>query len=779
MSFKIKALYLCLIFIAYPFCLFAEDATKRASYAHGLYARKLYKPAIVEYERIVDTEQEIADDVVFRLAESRFQIGKYDLAAETFSRVLDFGHDGRFYRRAQFRKANSLFCAQRFDEAEPLLELIINDETLAPSLRSSGMYFLGRTKQALGKMDKAEALLQKVVEEEQTPKMTMYATFALAQIFAARGDTASACAMWEANAKQNPNNLLSAEGLLRAAELLASTAKHTSDTERSLILYERVVNEFKNNELSIQALRGRAWAFFELGRFEEAIKNCVGILKYGKKDYAPEAEYLKALCVARLGRHKDAVALLEALKAKYPTHPLAQSAQYCLGWVLLESNSKDAINATDEYLKINPDGTQRAAALFIKSQAQIANEDYQDALVSLRAASDAGFRDDVALSYNIALTTFYLGRVDEAAKAFDVFLDKYSDTPQGEDALLQCAASWSEAGDFDKSIQRLKLYKERYPQGKHIIRSAISLAQIYQTRKEWDNMIIAYSDLNRNGIDKTTRSSAIYWISWAYERKNEIEKAKDGYRLIAENYTSTDAFAYAVQRLVQIWRENGTSKDATILLNSLYKNGHTSALLSEEQLWVAKTCLSGGKAETTLAICRNLIEGKNRTSVREDAWLLWGEALLVEGLFAEAYEVYKDMLREFPQTNRRYDADLGLAKALYSMEKQEEAKTIATQIKDSSKGRVRVETLCWLGEVYLKEGETRLALDAFMRVAAVYDDAILVPRALLGVIKAKIAMNEIQQSQAHLAELCDRFPKSKEAIIAKELVNKHSAGGLK
>ncbi len=140
----------------------------------------------------------------------------------------------------------------------------------------------------------------------------------------------------------------------------------------------------------------------------------------------------------------------------------------------------DAFNILQSLLDENPNKDFSSADRFseiiarwniIYSRYQVDKKNFDDALYTLQLALDITQNPEIRADARIQRGNIYsvfLNSYEEALAEYLLNLEEYPHIPQAEISLYNVAVLLDELGFRERSVERLKEYKEKYPKGSYI-----------------------------------------------------------------------------------------------------------------------------------------------------------------------------------------------------------------------------------------------------------------------------------------------------------------------
>jgi len=377
------------------------------------------EPARRQFEAIVaGPETAITPFAVFGLGVVSATAGDHESAAKSFRDVL-----------------------ARFPKAEP---------AKAAKLQ------LGRSLAALGKADEATTVLAEAAAagEGAGPEVLLE----LATVAAQAGKAAEAEAYLKRLMETNAQSPLVAEALFQLGEI----AFARGDFPAALANYERIVNEFPDNDLRTVAHYKRAWALRRQERYAEALPSFeVAATDAAHADMAADAAFQAGYCLLQTQRFAEAGAALNACAEKDPKAPLASAARLLAGDAFRQAGDTAAAKAAFERVIADYLGSpEEPSARVGLAACEQAAGNHQAVIAALeRIGTDRRDETEAQALCLRAISLMALERTEEALDTFERTAVLYSAFAEwagrAQLGVGECEERLGRKDDARKSYQRV------------------------------------------------------------------------------------------------------------------------------------------------------------------------------------------------------------------------------------------------------------------------------------------------------------------------------------
>jgi len=637
----------------------------RATAAHFelgdcLFIAKDYKTALPHFEAAAKDLAFAARPVaLYRVGDCRYRLGDTKGAITPLRLFLAIKlvapEHRRFIVHARYTLARAEFAQRNFTEALHYFEQVLVDPSPENAYRGYVLLPIG---DCLVSLDKPDAALAKYRELEA------YLVGAIKA--AAQG------------ADLKAQQALLVRVRAKVASLLLLQRKH----QEALAVFGLLDT---SGEFAEEVLYGRAQALFFLKRYQEAL---VPTLEYIKRfpngGFVLSALFFAAKSFYAANQFTEAeqrfAELLSRDKArKFPAREAAAFGQAAAAYRQGQARATQTLAATDAYLKEFPKGPNATDTRFFHAEAAFWLGKHEPALASYRAIPIDNPNAEQA-THQVAVCLDLLKRAEDAAKAYDVYLQRYPQGVHHQKALEQAARLWGSLKRYDNAAVHYGQFVDRYA------KAAPALAQEFLYRKgacefeagQYDAMYATFKRYFDAFKDGPHKGDVHYFLAWYYaERKKQYEAAIPLYELCANmpgkyQKRALHLLAYAYARVGKARLAAKQQKEADELFGKaaatflqLIRNAPDQLASANEYLWAGANFRQLGRNAEAIETYEALIKRYPNEASATVTHSLGDLCLNLEKPdYPKAEAYFRDFLKRFPTHKYVIWAKLGLAETL-------------------------------------------------------------------------------------------------------------------
>jgi TolA-binding protein len=747
------------------------ERAPEARFLLGRLAQRQGRPAeaLEQFRAVSETypDAEAAPRALYQVASVHLQQGRTAEAADALERLAR--------RYPEDPKAGSLglalaevyFDLERYgevlgelDQRRAALETQ-SDRARAAFLRAEALRRQG------GRRSEAANAYQRYLERFAGSADTRAARYGLALLRYRREEHSRAAALFARVAEEAPdsagveNGDASADMRERAAYLGAVSRAEAGEAGAAAEAFAAFVRRFPQSPRRADAQYRRGRALLAAGRPAEAAR-VLGRLRPGEapEDFeaAAEARYVRSRALREDGQNAEAIAALEdALAAGLPAEMAAQ-ARFERGQLLLGAGRPaEAADAFAAYRRQAPEGERAAEARYYEAEGRYRAGAFQTAARGYQRYLDEHPNGDYAgaAQYGLGWASFQQADYAAAARAFERFLsrpDARARSTYLSDALLRLGDSYyarrrfaeaerayaraegdardyalyqtgqvrSRTDDLGGAVAAWRELVEKFPESELREEARFQIGQARFQQERYDDAVRAWRALLEGGAGGALAAKAQYSIGDALYNAGRQNAAARAYRAVLENYSGS-AFASDAARGVALVTEG----DASFGADSL--NALSPDAAAEVRFRRAEAQYQRGQTDAARQAFLRFVRTSSREDLLPQAYYYLGTIYAESGKYREAEGYLRQVLREYPDSDRRADAA----------------------------GR--------LGALYLQtRGDPERALDAYeqMQAFAASDADRVQARARYGQGRALAALGRSADAEARFREATERAPES-------------------
>jgi len=729
----------------------ADEAAEQLAKANGIYARKMFDFAVIEYEKFLRAFPDAPgrDVAWFRLGESHRRLGEKPQARAAYQKLADEFQSGEFFGAGAYRLGESLFEDGRYDLALRYFESAIANSS-EQEVRLSARYQSARCLDRLGRPSEAAPIFREVAGAEGANPFRDYARMALADSLAGSGEKHEPLAIYsELSTGKNPPQMR-AEAMVKGAALAAELG----DPARAARMLEsaRAMDE-------AGAWRGAA----VLGKLRLAAsgKGASAVVSPEDLDLLrgealAEALSLIATSQRSAGNTLKAREAYDRLFKEFPKSEHTKAARFARIVVFHELSDPRARGALEAFLEDAPQGAERDKAQLLLAEILFKDGKFAEAAGAYPAVFASASLPEAMVKqarYKQAWSLAKAGDAAGAVAAYSAFVEKYPGDDMLPGVILQRGLARQQAKEYAEAAEDFRKVLSDWPKAPEREAALQNIALTLGQMNDRPAMKESFIKLLTEYPNSRLAQSAEFWIGWAeFEEKNyqaaipRLARAKEldpktfgeraGLRLALSHYQLGDRAGVArelaaldpasVPREVRRWLG---------LKSAIDRDFRTAA----DQLALLKKD-GGADTECLLVLAESLNAiGKNEEALAE-----------AEAALAAATE-----------PSRKARGFLAKAEALRRMKKLDEAQAAADEaLMLQPEGRLNSAGRIASAEILFARGDFDGAARAFSAVALLTDDQAILPVALRRASEAYRRAGNNEEADRVQSELESRFPQA-------------------
>ena len=665
-------------------------------------------------------------DMSFWLGLTRFQQGQFAEAITAFETFLKDFPTTPQTSEAQMLMATAQFQEKKFKEAAALFEIASKsrDPLTAERAMLMRLQSLLESQDISGALAILEILRAYPIPIRQQALLALQAIQLGDQFYEnAEYDKAYRCYLFippKAQILAQQEKLLAdiEQQLNRAAKALSAKSLQLQQMKDGLLREKE--NLIKMETFDLNRHLRVAQCALQFGRPGEGYLAAIAVAEsQPPSEMTTVGHYLAILASVELQRWDKVQELVASFIKRYPKDERAAQASYLEGEAYLNNNRfDDAYNVFSKHSKLYPQFPQADRVLFLAGYSALFLEKYQEA-TEIFGRFRREFPKSALAENNLywnALTAVFAKNYPEVRTRFNLYLKEY---PQGlfkEEAIYRMAAAdygekkypearealmnwikdypqhpltdevralagdaWFAEGDPDEGI---KVFRQIGPANERLYEYAqFQVGKALRLTERYEELVTHFKQF----IEKNPRSGrvveAYHWVGWGMRQLNQIEDARQFYKLALEKYGSDLKSFFVEDLFIGYAKLFPTPDDKAALIAELQK--------SKEELLVAGKRVQAARSLWLMAqLQRKSNPDQARLAMLELArpdrfkpedlsqhlCLDLGELLINEKRFAEA-ETYLNILANTPKRTRFTDRALaGLG--LIALEKGDQKKAL-------------------------------------------------------------------------------------------------------
>ncbi len=526
-----------------------------------------------------------------------------------------------------------------------------------------------------------------------------------------------------------------------------------------------------------------------------------------------QALSMVALCQSEAGAFDRALASADRYRAKY-----GERGQFLARTERIAAQSlrqRGELAAAADRMRLAAQAAksgERAAALSIET-ADLAFQagDFVAARKLYAKLADRSDRTGARSLEGLAWCAFELGDDADCERRIEAGLE-HAEVGETAAGLLELATTLHHRGQrWAESAAAARRHLERFP--KHVrrdeLRYALGVALArggeLATAREQLGALAAAVLAKRAELARPDR--VFYELAWVCRRAEDEPAALASFAQVVANSSDQDLTGEARLHLGEAELKAGQSAAARKWFAGIKGQYQARALYRHGFAWLAEQSMAVDERSRHAAESfERVVALGRRQALHDEASFMAGESRLHAGEHSAAATHLQHMLERAPEHERaqrarlylgecqvrgdeaaaaigwltqflqrgaeapaveRARASLWLGRAHQTRAEHSAAIAALQAVTELSQGELAAEAQFRIGEVRSEQGDQAGAVDAFIKLAILYEHPEWVPRALLEAGQACEALERPAKAQKLFRELLSRFPKSPQAAVAK------------
>ena len=419
-------------------------------------------------------------------------------------------------------------------------------------------------------------------------------------------------------------------------------------------------------------------SYLEAGEYVKAQEVFGGLTSV--KEVAAESTLWLARTFLRQDNYQQALDVLGPSIRRFNNDKLLNQFVFEYGSALIGlKQDKEAADVFARVVNEFDEGIFTPQALRLQAFCLLNDKDYTESLAVCdrflqRYPNDPSYRD---VAFMRAENVFFLGRLDEATRAYQQFIPWERRTEYTDEArfrIIQILAEQKKWGEVLDDIYELK--KQGHPEGEFFEQLDYIEGLTYFNLARWDNAIASLEKFIRVDSKRLNADIAQIKLAQAYESKKDMTKAKLVLEVLIQDNPKSEYLAQGLAELGRITYNEGNHELAETYFNRIATEFQSSPFFAQAQYYLGWIEL--GKENYLKAV--GYFDRVARDFPDDD---LAADSLYKKGLLyiemnqpGNAQIAFKNFLERYPNDERFDQASYYYARSLSALQRYTEAMSI-------------------------------------------------------------------------------------------------------
>jgi len=461
---------------------------KLLTIAIGAFNDKLYSFAEKQFEEYLESypHSPNIDQVYYLLGRTYYLQGKLFNAKEVFHKVVhefpSFGQMGN----ALFWLGRTCLELGNKEEAVKYYRKVVfrhhENEHLGDACFDLGHIYVERKR-----FVEAEYYLQELMSRPITGDTLIQAQYWLGLIFYTQGRYSEAQDQLE---KLVRNPASSRKPFFREALfLLAESRLRLNHYEKARQAYVTFTRLFANDTLSPDALHGLGWAQYQSGDAQGAIQTYLQFKKrFPDSKLFPEVRFHLGRIFLQQEDYAKALEEFKGVVQDFPQNPVFGQSLLYMGWCYLNLGQfEEAAKTSHKILKLPAHAQEKSLSQLLLGEVYFHENRCSEALpYYFNLINIPEYRENAL--FKMAKCYFYEGKFKEALTNIEILTLEYPDFKNMEELLFIKGEASSKLEDFDQAIHCYQQIIKANETGKWTAHALFNLGKIYMLRRDMEKV---------------------------------------------------------------------------------------------------------------------------------------------------------------------------------------------------------------------------------------------------------------------------------------------------
>ncbi len=559
----------------------------------------------------------------FRAAETYDKIGWFDAAVKAYGQLQEDFPESDYANRAAYGHAWALYHAGHYPEAITAANTFLSKHPDS-SRRAAIAYLKGNCYQQQKKYEAAVTAYRQLRAAHAGTEFARRAHYKLAWTLDLMGDPAAALRELDVFLKEEDTL-----GLIGDAAFLRGTIVVAQGN------YEDAYQEFR-----------------------------LVATRYPKSEFAPEALYKSAECLALLGRHAEAAPLFDQFARAHPKNPLAFEATLRSGdGDFMVGNFATAIEKYGSVVRHAPGGTIEEEATYRMAVALHNVGNYRASADAFSKIIGTFPKSRYLGEANLRVGDVYLRDAGDAVRSMKYYRAAFASNPKGPFAGLAqqgLALARFESKDYAGAADSfLRLIRE-YPAIQLNEETYAWAGQYFFDHDNWAAATTVFQALLQNVLAYPNPERVLFKIAESHEMAGRVDEALAGYLRVAETAPRSKMGSKAKYRSAGLHESRGETEIALALYEEA-ANTNSGESAAQAQFRLGEIYEERGEFRVAARhFMRVAILFLHETLSPEALWRA-GQSFEKDGDDDQARKTYEEVLNEFPDSEQASQAKQRIA----------------------------------------------------------------------------------------------------------------------
>lgn len=513
--------------------------------------------------------------------------------------------------------------------------------------------------------------------------------------------------------------------------LLGATALQANDTQGAVTWFGKMLDEQPASTFREEMLLQLGNAYFGLGKYEDAQKQYDRYkTDYPNGKHIEEAVYRTALCSLFAGKYENAMNAVNDYITKYPNGNYVMDAKYRLDVCKYAAQLYDEVitdcRAWEKQYGRDP---MLGEVLALLADA-LAGSGKEDEAVDVYARAAQLATTDEVVGYSLGSAEKILqkkGEWDKIGSMYQDFVNKHPESTSVVTAVYWISKAQVHDGKVDEAKKFIADTIKKYiddPKADKVEQLIMQLAQLCVRKKPAAAPAASASPAASGTGAAVAAASPVATATPAPAATPAIDPGAELDALLGssekdQSSTARSRILFAKAQLALMRKQIPEEEKNFQAIADKFKPEDLSPMLLAQ---VGDYLLSKGQNDKAAAFFNQLMDVYPKSDVLDYAYNGLGEIAFRNKQYEQALKLFSDAIDKAGASTKLKDVTLGKAKALFELDKLDDAKKIFQQVASMRewRGESTAQSMYYLGKIAEKQNQLPEAIASYQRVYVAY-----------------------------------------------------------
>ncbi len=505
-------------------------------------------------------------------AKALMAAGKKEKAVELLLCLIILPAENREGQEAKYWYAQALIEDKELAKAEMMLMSLADQEKVRRDIHVEAWFSLARVREQQGRLPEAEKALGEGIKRAHDKRLKEAGDIMRGQLLLKMKKLDEGAKVLKSFISGHLKDPRARFLQLELAGALLDNAKN----DKAIAEYQNFLESFSDKPGQAQALFGKAWGIYNLGRHSEAADF---FMKAHDMFATPEGKE-RSLC--KVGdsyfageQYKKALATYEQFLKVYPESRLGPQVMSQMAESLAYAG--DVAAAEHKFLELvekHPQSQPAEGALLRVAELKGKDGQLGEALAAYNRAMTTytnGLAMDRAL-YGRGVTFYRMFLFEQALKDFEMVVNNYSAGEYGEHAYYWCSKCNHMMFDDDKALLLARNFVDRYSESKLAPNVLFWLGEQSYNSSEYKDAEIYFQRVVAEYPKHELADDAVLWAGLSAFYQKEYLRAVEHFTALAQSYKESSHLVVARFSQGDALAELGQYPRAILVFDEIIKN---------------------------------------------------------------------------------------------------------------------------------------------------------------------------------------------------------------